>query len=195
LERSTSAISAALLYRLTEFSNNRILVEEEGVMAHFLNSLFRDSASYRSEIEWVNQRREQLAKLQDSALRAAGECARDLLEVVAVAAVVGARVLGLVMFDVQLCGALALARGKIVEMQTGEGKTLAAVPAIINYAKEGLGVHVMTVNDYLARRDARWMGPSMSFPASQLVASNKGFPARGASAPMPATLPMPPPTR
>src|ERR1019366_665014 len=76
-----------------------------------------------------------------------------------IAAVVSARALGLSMFDVQIWGALALARGKIVEMQTGEGKTLAAVPAIVNYAKEGHGVHVMTVNDYLARRDARWMGP------------------------------------
>ena len=67
------------------------------------------------------------------------------------------------MFDVQLQGALALAHGKIAEMQTGEGKTLAAVPAIVGYAKEGQGVHVMTVNDYLARRDARWMGPIYEF--------------------------------
>ncbi len=132
-------------------------------MLHFLTSLFRGSASHKSEIDWINQRREQLVKFQDSELRAAGERARDLLEIVAVAAVVGARVLGLVMFDVQICGALALARGKIVEMQTGEGKTLAAVPAIISYAKEGHGVHVMTVNDYLARRDARWMGAIYEF--------------------------------
>jgi preprotein translocase subunit SecA len=61
------------------------------------------------------------------------------------------------MFDVQLQGALALASGKIAEMQTGEGKTLAAVPAIAWYAKQRQGVHVMTVNDYLARRDAGWM--------------------------------------
>ena len=132
-------------------------------MVHFLKSLFRGSASYKSEIDWVNQRRGQLAKFQDSELRAAGERARDLLEVVAITAVVAARVLGLVMFDVQLWGALALAHGKIAEMQTGEGKTLAAVPAIISYAKEGHGVHVMTVNDYLARRDARWMGPIYEF--------------------------------
>lgn len=132
-------------------------------MVHFLKSLFRGSASCKSEIDWVNQRRGQLAKFQDSELRAAGKRACDLLEVVAITAVVGARVLGLVMFDVQLWGALALARGKIVEMQTGERKTLAAVPAIIGYAKEGHGVHVMTVNDYLARRDARWMGPIYEF--------------------------------
>ena len=132
-------------------------------MLHFLTSSLRGSASYKSEIDWINQRRKQLAELQDSELRATAERAHDLLEVVAIAAVVGARLLGLVMFDVQVWGALALTRAKIVEMQTGEGKTLAAVPAIINYAKGGRGVHVMTVNDYLARRDARWMGPIYEF--------------------------------
>ncbi len=63
------------------------------------------------------------------------------------------------MFDVQIVGALALARGNIAEMQTGEGKTLAAVPAIIWYALNRRGVHVLTANDYLARRDATWMQP------------------------------------
>src|SRR5215471_1993313 len=62
------------------------------------------------------------------------------------------------MFDVQLRGVLALTRGSIAEMQTGEGKTLTAVPAVAWYAKQDPGVHVMTVNDYLARRDAQWMG-------------------------------------
>jgi preprotein translocase subunit SecA len=139
------------------------VLEEEGALFHFLKSLFRDSASCKSEIDWVNERRGQLAKLNDNELRAAGERARDLLEVVAITAVVGARVLGLAMFDVQIWGTLALAHGKIAEMQTGEGKTLAAVPAIVSYAKEKQGVHVMTVNDYLARRDARWMGPIYKF--------------------------------
>ena len=159
MERSTFTSSATFLYRLTAFPNNRILIEEDGAVVHFLKSLFRGSASYKPEIEWINQRRAQLAAFQDCELKAAAQCARDLLETVAISAVVGARVLGLAMFDVQLWGALALARGRIVEMQTGEGKTLAAVPAIISYAKDGNGVHVMTVNDYLARRDARWMGP------------------------------------
>jgi preprotein translocase subunit SecA len=59
---------------------------------------------------------------------------------------------------VQLEGSLALASGRIVEMQTGEGKTLAAVPAIAWHARTGRGVHVLTANDYLARRDAAWMG-------------------------------------
>jgi preprotein translocase subunit SecA len=121
------------------------------------------SASFKSDIDWINQRRGELATLPDNELRAAGDCSHDLLEIVAVTAVVAARVLGLVMFDVQLRGALALAQGEIAEMQTGEGKTLAAVPAIICYAKERQGVHVMTVNDYLARRDAKWMGPIYDF--------------------------------
>ncbi len=81
----------------------------------------------------------------------------------ALCAVAAERVLGLKMFDVQLEGALALAAGEIAEMQTGEGKTLAAVPAVVWYAREGAGVHVMTVNDYLARRDAQWMGGIYEF--------------------------------
>ena len=132
-------------------------------MLHFLRSLFSGSASFEPSIARLNQRRGELAKLQDDELKAIGKRAHDLLEIIAVTAVVAARVLGLVMFNVQLRGAQALAQGKIAEMQTGEGKTLAAVPAIVGYAKEGQGVHVMTVNDYLARRDAKWMGPIYEF--------------------------------
>jgi preprotein translocase subunit SecA len=62
-------------------------------------------------------------------------------------------------FDVQLVGAIVLHEGKIAEMKTGEGKTLAAVPAIYLNALTGRGVHLVTVNDYLAGRDAEWMGP------------------------------------
>src|SRR5574337_768206 len=69
------------------------------------------------------------------------------------------RTLGLRHFDVQLIGGIALHQGKIAEMRTGEGKTLVAtLPSYLN-ALTGRGVHVVTVNDYLARRDARWMGP------------------------------------
>jgi preprotein translocase subunit SecA len=80
-------------------------------------------------------------------------------EAIAAAAVVAQRAIGLRAFDVQLAAALALATEHIVEMQTGEGKTLAAVPAIAWHARRGGGVHVLTANDYLARRDAAWMGP------------------------------------
>lgn len=69
------------------------------------------------------------------------------------------RTLGLRPFDVQILGGLALYDGKIVEMPTGEGKTLAAVAPVALHALRGGGVHVLTFNDYLARRDAEWMGP------------------------------------
>ncbi len=69
------------------------------------------------------------------------------------------REIGLAAFEVQVVGALALSQGKIAEMRTGEGKTLAAVFAAAHAALAGRGVHVLTFNDYLARRDAAWMGP------------------------------------
>jgi len=110
------------------------------------------------EIEEVSKLRVEFARLEDDALKGTARTATRLSEVVAVTAVVASRVLGLQMFDVQLEGALALAHGRIVEMQTGEGKTLAAVPAVAWHARSGQGVHVLTANDYLARRDAAWMG-------------------------------------
>ena len=72
---------------------------------------------------------------------------------------VGRRKLGMRHFDVQLIGGIVLNEGKIAEMKTGEGKTLVAtLPAVLN-ALTGRGVHIVTVNDYLARRDAEWMSP------------------------------------
>ena len=69
----------------------------------------------------------------------------------------------MVHYDVQLIGGVALHRGSVAEMQTGEGKTLVAtLPGFLN-ALTGRGVHVVTVNDYLARRDAEWMGPIYEF--------------------------------
>jgi preprotein translocase subunit SecA len=101
--------------------------------------------------------RARFAQLKDDQLRDAGRRASSLVEVVAATAVVVSRVLGLEMFDVQIRAALALAAGHVVEMATGEGKTLAAVPAIVWYARHGDGAHVLTANDYLAGRDAEWM--------------------------------------
>src|ERR1700684_3342451 len=81
-----------------------------------------------------------------------------LIEAFAVVREAGRRLLNMRHFDVQLIGGIALHRGKIAEMRTGEGKTLvAALPAYLN-ALEGKGVHIVTVNDYLATRDAEWMG-------------------------------------
>ena len=93
-----------------------------------------------------------------------GEPLDDLLpEAFAVAREASLRVLGMRPFDVQLIGGIVLHQGKIAEMKTGEGKTLVAVlPAYLN-ALPGKGVHVVTVNDYLARRDTRWMGGIFNF--------------------------------
>jgi len=90
---------------------------------------------------------------------AAGESLKDVLpEAFAVVREAGRRVLNMRHFDVQLIGGMVLHSGKIAEMKTGEGKTLVAtLPAYLN-ALEGKGVHVVTVNDYLARRDSEWMG-------------------------------------
>ncbi|MDR1487494.1 MAG: preprotein translocase subunit SecA [Deltaproteobacteria bacterium] len=84
-------------------------------------------------------------------------------EAFAVVREAGARVLGQRHFDVQLMGGLVLHNGKIAEMKTGEGKTLAATLAVYANALTGKGVHVVTVNDYLAKRDAAWMGQIYSF--------------------------------
>ena len=73
------------------------------------------------------------------------------------------RVLGMRHFDVQMIGGIVLHRGEIAEMRTGEGKTLVATLAVYLNALEGKGVHVVTVNDYLARRDAEWMGQIYKF--------------------------------
>src|SRR5271169_270531 len=115
-------------------------------------------APVEREIARINRFRADFGMLDDAGLRARFHETEDLLEAIAAVAAVAARVMQLEMFDVQLQGALALARGGVVEMQTGEGKTLAATPAVAWQARSREGVHVMTVNDYLARRDARWMG-------------------------------------
>ncbi|HTW67130.1 MAG TPA: hypothetical protein VME17_21070 [Bryobacteraceae bacterium] len=130
---------------------------------NFVRHWFQHSAEAESLIPLINDRRAALAGQSDAELKAIDWRAADLPKVFALVAAVAERVLGLRMFDVQIEGALALTQGKIVEMQTGEGKTLAAVPAVVWFAREGRGVHVMTVNDYLARRDAQWMGGIYEF--------------------------------
>jgi preprotein translocase subunit SecA len=132
-------------------------------MRQFLRSILASADRDAVAIRKINAMRAAFVRLNDNELRAAALRAKDLLQFVAIAAVAASRVLGQDMFDVQLRGALTLARGSIAEMQTGEGKTLAAVPAVAWYARQALGVHVMTVSDYLARRDACWMGDIYRF--------------------------------
>jgi preprotein translocase subunit SecA len=120
-------------------------------------------------VERINQMEAELAKLSDDALRgktdifkeryAKGESLDSLLpEAFAVCREAGKRVLGMRHFDVQLIGGMVLHSGRIAEMKTGEGKTLVAtLPSYLN-GISGKGVHVVTVNDYLAKRDSDWMG-------------------------------------
>ncbi len=93
-----------------------------------------------------------------------GEPLDDLLiEAFAVCREAGRRMLNMRHFDVQLIGGIVLHRGKIAEMKTGEGKTLVATLPVYLNALEGKGVHVVTVNDYLAKRDSEWMGRIYKF--------------------------------
>ena len=122
----------------------------------------------------INALEDELEKLSDEALRAktdafrdhrlAGEALDDLLvEAFAVVREAAKRTLGQRHFDVQLVGGLVLHEGMIAEMKTGEGKTLVATLPVYLNALDGKGVHVVTVNDYLARRDATWMGAIYEF--------------------------------
>jgi preprotein translocase subunit SecA len=129
----------------------------------------RDLKKLRPFVGLINAFEPELQKLSDEQLRgktaefrqrlAAGETLEDLLpHAFAVVREAGRRTLNMRHFDVQLIGGVVLHRGRIAEMKTGEGKTLVAtLPAYLN-ALAGKGVHVVTVNDYLARRDSEWMG-------------------------------------
>ena len=126
-------------------------------MRRWWRSITAKPALVTNAVEEVRRAERAYATLDDGQLGEAAKNAVTLPQVVAVTTLIASRVLGFGLFDVQLHAALALADGKIVEMQTGEGKTVAAVPAIAWFARPGQGVHVLTANDYLARRDARWM--------------------------------------
>jgi preprotein translocase subunit SecA len=128
----------------------------------------------QQRVEAVSALEPEMEKLSDPQLRgktdefrerlAGGETIDDLLpEAFAVVREVSRRTLGMRPFDVQVMGGIVLHEGKIAEMKTGEGKTLAATMPVYLNALEGKGVHVVTVNDYLARRDAAWMGEIYTF--------------------------------
>ncbi len=122
--------------------------------------LAAQTATFRQQLD------QRLAGISDRDARkaAAAEALEHLLvPAFAVVREVARRTIGLRHFDVQLMGGVVLHRGKIAEMKTGEGKTLVAtLPAYLN-ALLGQGVHIVTVNDYLAKRDAEWMGPIYKF--------------------------------
>ena len=125
---------------------------------------------YQKRVVGINALEPSMQELSDEELRAKadefrtrledGETLDDIAdEALAVAREVSVRTMGMRPYDVQMIGAMVLHEGRIAEMKTGEGKTLAGVPAVYLNALEGKGVHVVTVNDYLARRDSVWMGP------------------------------------
>jgi len=126
------------------------------------------------EVEKINALEPQIESLSDQELQAKTDEFRERLkqgesldallpEAFAVVREASRRVLGMRHFDVQMIGGMVLHQGKIAEMRTGEGKTLVATLAVYLNALEGKGVHVVTVNDYLARRDAAWMGKLYHF--------------------------------
>lgn len=134
----------------------------------------RDLRTYRSFVESVNQLESTVKKLDDHALEQLCRANRQrvlrgesvdavAVEVFALVRESARRAIGLRAFDVQMLGALAMHRGLIAEMQTGEGKTLTAVFTAVLNALSGGGLHILTANDYLARRDAAWMGPVYKF--------------------------------
>lgn len=146
---------------------------------HFLEKIFGDpNVKTRKQFEpivaAISALEPEMQKLSDEELKAKtpafkerlknGETLDDVLvEAFAVVREASRRVMGMRHYDVQLMGGIALHKGKIAEMRTGEGKTLVATaPAYLN-SLTGNGVHVVTVNDYLAKRDAVWMGPLYEF--------------------------------
>ena len=134
----------------------------------------RKVKALQRSMEAVNALEPEVEKLSDEELRAktdefrerlaAGETLDDIMhEAFAVVREASRRTLGMRPFDVQVMGGIVLHEGKIPEMKTGEGKTLAATMPVYLNALEGKGVHVVTVNDYLAKRDAQWMGEIYEF--------------------------------
>ena len=144
------------------------------MVSKLLTSLFgtkheRDMKKLRPLVDEINSHEPALQKLSDAELQAKtpelkarvqkGETLDALLpEAFAVCREASKRVLGMRHYDVQMIGGITLHRGGISEMKTGEGKTLVATLAVYLNALEGRGVHVVTVNDYLAKRDNEWMG-------------------------------------
>ena len=145
------------LDRLFNGSNERDIKKMRQLVEREINPL-EESLRSLSDSSLANKTNEFKARLTN------GETLDDLLpEAFAVIREASRRVLGMRHFDVQLIGGIILHRGNIAEMSTGEGKTLVATAPVYLNALEGKGVHVITVNDYLAKRDSEWMGQVYKF--------------------------------
>ena len=142
----------------------------------FLESYFanREINKLKKRVDIINSLEDSMIKLSDKELVAKtdefkkrlseGQTLDDILEeAFAVCREASKRVLGMRHFDVQLMGGMVLHQGRIAEMKTGEGKTLVATLPVYLNALEGKGVHVITVNDYLAKRDMEWMSKLYGF--------------------------------
>jgi preprotein translocase subunit SecA len=144
------------------------------MLLNFATKIFGSSndriiKNMKGKVDAINSLEESLKSLDDASLKAkttefknrlsSGESLDDILnEAFAVVREASVRVFGMRHFDVQLIGGIVLHQGKIAEMRTGEGKTLMATLPVYLNALTGKGVHVVTVNDYLAQRDSQWMG-------------------------------------
>ena len=140
------------------------------ILNRFFDTNDREIKNLATIVSQINALEEKTKKLKDTDFPKKtadfkkriekGETLESILpEAFALAREAARRTIGLRHFDVQLMAATVLARGKIAEQKTGEGKTLSAVPALYLNSLTGKNVHLVTVNDYLARRDAGWMGP------------------------------------
>jgi preprotein translocase subunit SecA len=137
-------------------------LSDDGLRAK--TAAFRERlAPFVAELDAVLQTPEETSEIEYARERLRGELDAILPEAFAVCREAGRRALGMRHFDVQLIGGMVLHQGKIAEMKTGEGKTLVATLPVYLNALTGRGVHVVTVNDYLARRDADWMGKLYRF--------------------------------
>ena len=162
-------------------------------MANLLTKILRMGEgrkvkALQQRVEAVTALEPEMEQLSDGALRAKTDEFRERLsesetlddilpEAYAVVRETSRRTLGMRPFDVQVMGGIALHQGKIAEMKTGEGKTLAATMPVYLNALSGKGVHIVTVNDYLARRDAGWMGEIYEFLGLKvgLIQDSMGF--------------------
>jgi len=155
----------------------------------------REIKRLRKVVEKINQKEKELDELtnkeviaiskelfqkisQEESLKdeiSKGRITEEVILAFALVKEAGKRTIGLRFFDVQLIGGLVLHEGKIAEMKTGEGKTLVATSAAYVNALTDRGVHVVTVNDYLARRDAQWMGPIYRFLGLEVGVINSDY--------------------
>ena len=151
-----------------------------GFLSRLVDSNDRELGRLRPILDAVNARANEMEAASDSEIRARIDAIsavlrtlegdalktaldRELPEILAAAREASRRTTGMRPYDEQILGAIVLHQGKIAEMRTGEGKTLVGPLGATVNAVGGRGVHVVTVNDYLARRDARWMGPIFAF--------------------------------